>query len=402
MVTCCFLGQSQVYDKDIEKRLNKAVAEIAQANTSVRFLFCGLDADNKASYFDYAFTAVYLAEQANPQKKIFQSIVVEKEKRGSFIAGLCNWRAEVPSFMVDEVLSPPWVQEEHTRSAYEQRIRNWVIERSDYLISYQYDCLCDYRYMADKNLLTAEKSIIDITAPTTRDAIHEKYALLPSQTQAAMELMLEGKTVPEIADALGIIENEAEKLLSQGTRTVQEAMAEDEIHPKKGRCAVFALGPECYENLCLFHTTVRYLMLHKNVRTYYVYEAYLNSTYQYVLEQALQMCENDGEIIYLNTDLNPVEPPTVPYAEKKIEEMAGAFVYRCVNAFPQGMKLINMFPEYCICNLSFPDSEGIKDTIKGFANLESRNILFCDLAEIFAGDKPWRHTLDKSSKPSSF
>ena len=65
---------------------------------------------------------------------------------------------------------------------------------------------------------------------------------------------------------------------------------------------------------------------------------------------------------------------------------------RLVEAFAKGMNLIKLFPEYCICSLSFPDSEGIKDMIKGFANLESRNILFCDLAEILAGDKPWRHT----------
>lgn len=392
MVTCCFLGQSQVYDKDIEKKLNKAVAEIAQANTSVRFLFCGLDADNKASYFDYAFTAVYLAKQANPQKKIFQSIVVEKEKHGSFIAGLCNWRAEVPSFMVDEVLSPPWFQEERTRTAYEQKIRNWIIEKSDYLITYQYDGLCDCRNMTNKSLLTTEKSIIDITTPATRDAVHEKYALLPSQTQAAMELMLEGETMSEIADALRVNESEAEKLLSQGSRTVLEAMVGNEIRPKKGRCAVFALEPECYENLCLFHTTVRYLILHKNVRTFYVYEAYLNSTYQYVLEQALQMCEDDGEIIYLNTDLNPVEPPTVPYDAQKLNEVICAFVDRLVEAFSKGMNLIKLFPEYCICSLSFSNAEVIKDMIKGFTVPESRNILFCDLADILAGDKPWRHT----------
>ena len=285
MATCCFLCQDPVYDNDIEERLDNAIAKVAQENDTVRFLLYGCWDISSRRFHDLFAAAAYRAKLANPHKEISLSLVVHETERRQVLSALQEWRYSLPSFMLDEILSPPAPQGIKDGVAIEKRMQRWMIGQADYVFTYLYDCLHEADSHALDYALKIGKAIVDLTSPATYALIREKYSILPERKREAMELRLEGKTALEIADALGTGKSRPQQLIYEGARAIREKLRGREYRPVEEACTVFMLGPATYKSLNAFDKTVNYLVREKNVQTFFVAPNFSMSPFRFVLEK---------------------------------------------------------------------------------------------------------------------
>lgn len=285
MVTCCFLCQDPVYDNDIEERLDKAISKVVEENGTVRFLLYSYGDILSGRFHDLFATAAYRAKLANPHKEIRLSIVASDEERGQVLSALQKWQYPMPSFMFDEVLSPPTPQGIKDPFAIKKRMQRWMIGQADYVFTYLYDCLHEAVSHARDYAVKSGKALVDLTNPSTYALIREQYGTLPAQACKAMGLWLERKTTPEIAVELGVSRTRVQFLVSEGTRKIHDRLAGQEYQQAEAFCTVFLLGPATYASLSAFQKTVDYLICYKNVKTFCVPTDYLSSAFRYVLEK---------------------------------------------------------------------------------------------------------------------
>lgn len=154
VVTCGLLSQHAIYDKDIEERLDKAISKIVTENDALRFLLFKYAASH-GPLFDMFAAIAYRAKLMNPDKEIKLSAVVFEDHKEQEIEALRSWQYDLPSFMVDEVLSQPAPKNVGRITERVKQGEKWIAEQSDYIFSYYYDCLY---YSTRADLTEAERT----------------------------------------------------------------------------------------------------------------------------------------------------------------------------------------------------------------------------------------------------
>lgn len=361
-----------------KERLDKAIAKIVLESDTVRFLLYGCWDISSRRFHDLFATAAYRAKLANPHKEIRLSIVAPDEERGQVQNALQKWQYPMPSFMFDEILSPPTPQGIKDAFAIEKRTQRWMIGQADFVFTYLYDCLHETVSLALDYALKIGKAVVDLTNPSTYALIREKYAVLPAQTCKAMELWLERKTTPEIAVELGVSRSRVQCLVSEGTRKIHDKLARQEYRPAEAACTVFLLGPANYASLLAFQKTVDYLIRYKNVNLFCVSANYLSSPFRFVLEELMPRGQ-EVQAVYFDADLELVDPQD---AVSTMPASSGEDVQKLVAQYLLSeAALAQIATPYCICNLALCQDEMVKAIQKAFLSEEERMSMFCDLGK---------------------
>lgn len=381
MVTCSVLTQNPVYDEGIENKLDKSISKVIRKDDTIRFLLCSYNASN-GCFLDLFSAAAYRAKLANPHKDIRLSVVVLEDERGPMLEALRNWRYDIPSFMVDEILSKPLPEGLTDSHAIVKQMQRWTVEQSDYIFTYLYNCLYETNSLALDYASKLGKNIIDLTEPSTYDLIHEKYSILPERVRTVMELWLGGKPAPEIAKMLGTSKNRPHQLIYEGSRKIRENLRGQENHPPEAVCTVFLLGPATYDTMTALHKTADYLIRHKNVKTFLVAANYLASPFRFALEK-LTSTERGIQAIYLDADLKEKNsPPAINIASVDLKTYPNKLVERYLL---DEAALAQIAAPYCICSLAFCGDEMAKQIQGAFLSDGSGVSMFCDLSKSFPG-----------------
>lgn len=377
MVTCCFLCQDPVYDNDIEERLDKAISKVVEENGTVRFLLYSYGDILSGRFHDLFATAAYRAKLANPHKEIRLSIVASDEERGQVLSALQKWQYPMPSFMFDEVLSPPTPQGIKDPFAIKKRMQRWMIGQADYVFTYLYDCLHEAVSHARDYAVKSGKALVDLTNPSTYALIREQYGTLPAQACKAMGLWLERKTTPEIAAELGVSRTRVQFLVSEGTRKIHDRLAGQEYQQAEAFCTVFLLGPATYASLSAFQKTVDYLICYKNVKTFCVPTDYLSSAFRYVLEKYKGI--DKVQTVCL------AQAPTFkgsmkPFCTNNFDADTIS-VETIANGLLDETALAQVAAPYRISNLRFCPPELVKQIRETFMQAAGEVSFFCDLGK---------------------
>jgi len=371
MATCCFLCQDPVYDKDIEERLDKAIAKIVLESDTVRFLLYGCWDISSRRFHDLFATAAYRAKLANPHKEIRLSIVAPDEERGQVQNALQKWQYPMPSFMFDEILSPPTPQGIKDAFAIEKRTQRWMIGQADFVFTYLYDCLHEADSHALDYALKIGKAVVDLTNPSTYALIREKYSILPERKREAMELRLEGKTALEIAEVLGTGRSRPQQLIYEGSRAIREKLRGREYRPVEDACTVFLLGPATYESLNAFDKTVNYLVHEKNVQTFFVAPNFSMSPFRFVLEKHIPA--SNVQMLCLGDCLGSMDTEHFDLETFLTEEAAPCLLDEAA--------LAQVAAPYRISNLRFCPPELAKQIREAFTPATGEVPFFCDLGK---------------------
>lgn len=122
MAICSFLGHRELYDVDIEGRLQAAVDQIVAENDTVEFLL-----HDYGEFYNQCLLAAMRARSRNPQKVTITFVCDNMVK--------CRWIA--PLYVADKVfILPKATYKSKDLTLPFKRLVRWVIQNSTHLIRY--------------------------------------------------------------------------------------------------------------------------------------------------------------------------------------------------------------------------------------------------------------------------
>ena len=284
MTVCSFLGHQDVFDADIEIRLQAAVDEVVRENETVEFWLC----PDKA-FFNCCLLAVLRAKKQNPQKIGICLVADEYDYRKL----MRQEPGSVPACMFDKVIL---CRNDDGKSSndtmpYKTLLRH-VVQKSTYVITYLYPRL----YEAENHILSfAVKNpkirILSVTSLETERAIIENAAKLSEKEQRIFHKMNERCTLKEAGASLGVGQERARQILRQGCRTIrcnlelQFSKESTRIGNTNRACGIFALDRENYKLMKRFKHIVDFLAAAFRVKRFYIEQPYANSGYMIALKE---------------------------------------------------------------------------------------------------------------------
>lgn len=285
MAVCLFLGHEDVYDPDIEDRLQAAVDRTVAENEAVEFLL-----NYEGRFFYYCLLAVLRARTRNPQA-VTITVAYRKNYYDSRIKG--NEGSALHS-IVDKIMAYDIKTNTISYTVFQRKMWQWLIHQSTHLIMCVYEKLREtenqalgcVRAKAEADALT----VIDITSPETERAIMDSTSLLTEQEQTAFHKTNEGCTLKEIGKILGLSGERTRHILRHGCRTIMDHLKRNcyqiqkEKREQKPRiCGVFSLGEPTYEALVQFDSMIQFLASMYRVKHFWVEHRLARSGYMYPL-----------------------------------------------------------------------------------------------------------------------
>ena len=145
MITCTFAGHRDVFQANIEQKLDKVIADIiASGDSSFRFLVGGM-----GQFDGMCSAAVRKAKREHKDKQITLELVLP------YFSNELNTNKEFYELSYDNVLIPSELAGVHYKSAITKR-NKWMVDESDYLIAFVYrdfgGAYTTLRYAEKKNL----------------------------------------------------------------------------------------------------------------------------------------------------------------------------------------------------------------------------------------------------------
>ena len=367
MAVCTFLGHRDVYDADIECRLQTAVDMVASENETVEFWLYP-----DGTFFNYCLLAVLRAKKQSPQKIRICLVADESQYRK-----LMRQEPEsVPACMFDRVVL---CRTDDTKSSdvtmpYKTLLRQ-VVQKSTYVISYLYQRL----YEPENHVLSfAAKNpkirILSVTSPETEQAIMENAAQMSEREQCVFQKMNEGCTLKETGASLGVGRERARQMLASGCRTVRHilqvrfAKESARLGNTNRSCGIFALGRENYKLMNRFKHIVDFLAEAFHVKRFYIEQPYANSGYMIALK--------DWQPIYREFHITAVTDEEM-FSENDNEDLTTRFCPPCsavscvswpgMDDGPADLRIIADIigrSDFCIFNSSIlPQSERIQQCL---------------------------------------
>lgn len=224
MAVCTFLGSDKVFEKEeyIYEKILNAVYEIVRENEEVEFLFY-----NRYYFYKLCFKAVIEVKGHNPERKIKATVVVKQEEKEEFLRNIEENRFGVPDCEIDNVITPPPIpspKRDADYSAVRKKIERWLIEQSDYLVSYLYP---GFHEVENRHYVYARKNkitIYDVTSKETEECIRESMNILRERDQFIVNKINEGLTYREVGELLGISQSAVQQILRRACRELQYAV----------------------------------------------------------------------------------------------------------------------------------------------------------------------------------
>lgn len=199
MIACSFIGNCEVYDRNLYLKLKTVIKQLAEENDKIKFLLCFQYGD----FFKLCLQTVLEIRAYYPQKVTVLFVADAENQANPFIA---REMAAIPFNMVDDIITLkfPEIKGKHfyTRG---QSLQRWVIQNSTHVISSVYQKFCEPQthliYFAQK---IDRLNRIDLSDPEMIRLIDTYVKILNDREQLVMQKMEEGFTLKEAGELLGI------------------------------------------------------------------------------------------------------------------------------------------------------------------------------------------------------
>ena len=310
MAVCTIIGHSELYDADLDVKIEKAIAAIARQNEEIDFWF------HRA--FDFAYTvlmAVMRAKAKYSKKKITITLVDTeiRRKETQWTDLFLGWN--FPPCVFDRLLVPPYADELQSASEGEEessdnahnlrvwrKIERWVLRESDYCLCYTYRELMEsktslYQYaMRIKSL-----RMLDMTAPETTAFFRERVKRFPRSEYAIFCYWDQGDTLKSIGQRYGITGTAVERRLNH-IRKKLRGLGQDRFkkmvpNVDARRCGFVLTGVGTEEECRELRSTIAYLHRNHGVREYWVKDGFLASGYYGEVKNLLERWRDSRLIV---------------------------------------------------------------------------------------------------------
>ena len=287
MAVCLFLGHWDIFDADIDSRLQEAVDLVIQKNKQVEFF---VYTSGYGQFYNRCLLAALRAKARQPQD-ITITLVLHEEEYEKY---LLQQRGSVPMCMIDKIVTPHFggSNDSNTARRY-MKVLRWLLDRSYYLISYLYEDLCSpANRLLDYAQKKAGHTVLDIASSATRQAILESVPRLSGREQFVFQKYVENHHIQGIDETLSISKARVQQLLNRGCREVRGILrrrygAERALQCRDQACVctIFAVGGATYEMLKVFESIACFLIENYDVRKFYVAEEYCHTGFMNILER---------------------------------------------------------------------------------------------------------------------
>lgn len=354
MAVCSFIGHEEVYDADIESRVQLAIDQIVESHDSVEFLIYP-----RGEFYKKCLLAALKARTCQPQKVTITHVNCTTNEYTSALSCMADKTVILhfePSKKADAALP-------------HRKMVRWIVRNSTHLVA----CVYDWLYDPDCRLSPKKSApeIINIATPETKAAILRVAPLMKEREQIVFQKIHEGHAMKEVGKALDICPERVRQILWQGGKTIRKHLRR-RYHQNltsaqrqgKHTCGLFALGEVTPESLERFKRVVDFLATAYGVNRIYVDQAFARSDYIFLLAKSSQkfhitamvydqLLAGSGDT--LNDLAKLLCPPChamgcVSYADPK--SVAGSF-----GVIADLMERM----DFCICDLStMPHAERIR------------------------------------------
>lgn len=304
---CSFLGQTDVYDKDLKPRLIRELFTLAQQYDAIEFLF-----NREGNFENLCFLAAMTTKQHFPEKDITLTLVMSNKHRAYFFSQIVQGVGNFLHYFADRILTPELSYTDKFL-ADGKRVFRWVLQQSTHLIRYLYR---EVDQFAPKGYPPAEAlqcTILDVSSEETSAFLADRVRFLPEQDQLILQKKQSGERKTQIAKQLGLNTYAVDRSLSRSTislvRSLRCRLQAQDTSPGPV-CGIFPMGKTSYMTHHLFNMATRYLVKNCSVSKFLVTEAYCNSSNVY----SLGTFEKDVEITVITTTSKWTEPPPSPNA----------------------------------------------------------------------------------------
>lgn len=367
MATCSFLGHAELYDVDIEGRLQAAVDRIVAENETVEFLLY-----DHGEFYDQCLLASMRARSRNPQKV---TITLVSDRK--YIEYATRYRKDVPLHMVDKIVIPSIAPSKSQSPTIPlNRLMRWTIQNSTHLVCYVYRGLHErVNYLLD--FATSQSlEIFPVTSEDTEQAIIALSVKLPEQERFVLERINEGQVYSKIAANLNVSTSRIGQILHHGGRTIRKNLKHryyKRLPPLGERqmrsCSIFSMGNVTGEALSIYESFICSLVVRYNVGNFYIEYVHSNSNILNIVKKAVQYRPHHTTVVTDSEEyLEPIEKPEdiisafcPPYDTL---ECIAQLDYLGITKVPELFSILIDRADFCICDLSVSHySDAIKDYV---------------------------------------
>ena len=277
MAICSFVGHRDVYDVDIQSRMQAVVDQLLIEHETVEFLI----------YPDGAFSCVFLLAALRARTNYPQKVTITLVSQYSSPRQMGNAEQSY-CYISDKLVTPdiPASKKDDPTMGH-KRMLQWIVQNSTHIISYFYDTLYD----PDSQPVKYSKPLeIDLTTYETEAAILTAVSLMTEREQVVFQKMCEGCTLKEAGSAIGVKTERTRQILQHGCRTIRtelrrrySKMLTAGQEPENRTCGLFALGEATYDSLTCFKRIMEFLISDYNANSIYVEGSYAHSGFLFAL-----------------------------------------------------------------------------------------------------------------------
>jgi len=292
MAVCTIIGHSELFDADLEERIEKAIAAIARQNDEIDFWF-----HNAHGIARTVFVAAIRAKARYPKKKITITLVDSGVRQSDMPHRNLFLGWSFPACAFDRLLVPPYASElqslleaplddmDHAQMhRVRKKIERWMLQQSDYCLCYTYRELMEsttslYQYALRLKTLR----MLNLTNPDTTAFFRERVARFPADEYDVFRYWDQGESLKSIGARYGITGTAVERRLKH-TRKKLRGLGENRLlkaSRERGckRCGIVGVGAGTQEENSTLQNTLAYLHRNHGVKEFWVKDEFLSSEY---------------------------------------------------------------------------------------------------------------------------
>lgn len=236
MITISCFGHWDIFDENITEKMECALEKLFLLDDAFQFLFIPqLEGIEKI-----CLKLVHELAMKHSDKKItttlagwsnqFENLADFQEIDDAHYLAL--WKLAHPNLCskFDHVVLPLGFKQFSDGIAEGRRLRKWVIQNTNVLLSYEYTNFSfekqQIHALIEKKVKNGTLKIIDLTVKSTEDTILKLLPILTEQERLVRIHSLEGKSKKEIAELLGVSYERVRQIQYHIGRRLREALAE--------------------------------------------------------------------------------------------------------------------------------------------------------------------------------
>ena len=328
MRVCSFLNHDALYDTRsyLVTQAREAIRRLVQMGDEIEFWFYKV-----AGFQEICLEAVLEAKYQFPAKRIRIVFVIFKREENEIelrneMSSLIVMSVQVPFCIIDKIIMAPIRSDAVYFVAASKKFIRWIIDHSDYMISYVYSDLLEsineqYAFLMRKN----DEYILDVTHKETKQFVLGSIAKLPDRWRFIVQKHAMGSSYREIgllcggsAERIRYHRHEASIRLQAMARQRSVALQQDYELARECACSIVGLSME-YANpdtLKAFEEIIIFLIYHCGVSVFILEQFYCYTPFAMLL-RSLSSLRNNISIRILTyypdtADMNLINLNNIP------------------------------------------------------------------------------------------